>query len=135
MTDNSESTPETKPKPTSKAKGANSVSETPQPSVKYEAPRATAVVGNGETDDVLLSAIRYKNMARQKSLSVHHLQRRLNDKGYTEAYADKDGFYGDLTRDGVTRYQEENNLDATGIVDWATLEKLFEGDPNVTIMP
>lgn len=93
----------------------------------------TAVVGKEDTDPVFLSRIIYRNIAAQKSLSVHHLQRRLNDLGYTDAYADKDGFYGDLTKMSVEKYQKDNDLLVTGIVDEGTLTAIFDGDPNVTV--
>lgn len=92
-----------------------------------------AVVGNADTDEIFLSRIVYRNMAAKKSLSVHHLQRRLNDLGYTEAYADKDGFYGDLTKSAVEAYQKDNDILVTGIVDQGTMAAIFDGDPNVTI--
>jgi len=106
------------------------------PSVSYtefEASQASAVVGNGETDPVLLSAIKYKNINQKKSLSVHHLQRRLNELGYHEAYADEDGFFGDLTEFSVSQFQKDNGLDETGRADGPTLEKIFEGDKNVSL--
>lgn len=93
----------------------------------------TAVVGEGDTDSVSLRNINYKDLAHRKSLSVHHVQRRLNELGYPEAYADRDGFYGDLTRDAVARFQKDRGLTETGIVDADTLAALFDGDPNVSI--
>lgn len=113
-------------KATPRKKAENSVSPAP-------APVRNAVVGNADTDEIFLSRIVYRNMAAKKSLSVHHLQRRLNDLGYTDAYADKDGFYGDLTKSSVEKFQKDHDLLVTGIVDQGTMAAIFDGDPNVTI--
>jgi hypothetical protein len=91
------------------------------------------VVGDGDTDPVYLREIVYRNIKKRKSLSVHHLQRRLNDLGYAEAYADPDGFYGDLTMGAVARYQREHNLTETGMVDADTFNTIFKGDANVDL--
>lgn len=91
------------------------------------------VVGDGDTDPVYLREIVYRNIKKRKSLSVHHLQRRLNDLGYAEAYADPDGFYADLTKSAVARYQRDNKLVETGIVDADTFNAVFKGDANVTL--
>lgn len=114
----------------------NSVSPEAEPAPIPREPvkEPTAVVGDGDTDPVSLASIVYKDVKHRKSLSVHHVQRRLNEQGYPEAYADRDGFYGDLTRDAVARFQKDNGLVETGMVDADTLAKLFDGDPNVTIV-
>lgn len=93
-----------------------------------------AVVSNNTVDYVRLSAIVFKNVHARKSLSVHHLQRRLNELGYTEAFADKDGYYGDKTREAVGRFQGDNNLPGGGLVDQGTIDLLFRGDPNVLLI-
>ena len=108
----------------------NSVS---RPVVEVSAPAATAVVGNGDTDEVFLSKLVYKAYAK-KSLSVHHLQRRLNELGYPAAYSDHDGWYGDLTHDAVAQFQEAHGIQASGLVDAETAQAIFEGDPNVTLV-
>lgn len=140
MTDTSPTKKTARTKATaSETNDENSVSEdetVPVPSVSYtefEANQASAVVGNDETDPVFLSAIKYKNIHQKKSLSVHHLQRRLNELGYHEAYADEDGYFGDLTEFSVAKFQEDKNLDVTGRADATTLEKIFDGDANVTL--
>ena len=97
-------------------------------------PAGAFVVGNGVVDEVSLSKIVYKNELARKSLSVHHLQRRLNELGYKDAYTDKDGYFGDKTRLSVIKYQTDNNLDATGNPTKELLEKLFKGDPNVKVI-
>lgn len=93
-----------------------------------------AVVSNNTVDYVRLSAIVFKNIHARKSLSVHHLQRRLNELGYTEAFDDKDGYYGDKTREAVGRFQGDNNLPGGGLVDQGTIDLLFRGDPNVILI-
>ena len=107
----------------------------PAPQVR-PAPRATttrAVVGGGDTDAVLLSRCVYKSKATRKSLSVHHLQRRLVELGYADAMGDKDGWYGDLTLLAVKAFQAANNLKGEGIVDAETLVAIFKDDANVTV--
>lgn len=96
-------------------------------------PAGEAVVGNGLVDTVKLSAIVYKNLQAKKSLSVHHLQRRLNELNYVEAYQDRDGWFGDKTKTALARFQADNKVGADGVPDLKTLKKLFAGDPNVEI--
>jgi hypothetical protein len=96
-------------------------------------PAGEAVVGNGVVDTVKLSAIIYKNLQAKKSLSVHHLQRRLNELNYVEAYQDRDGWFGDRTKTALARFQADNKVGADGVPDLKTLNKLFAGDPNVEI--
>ena len=96
-------------------------------------PAGDAVVGNGVVDTVKLSAIVYKNLQAKKSLSVHHLQRRLNELNYVEAYQDRDGWFGDRTKTALARFQADNKVGADGVPDLKTLNKLFAGDPNVEI--
>lgn len=91
------------------------------------------VVSGGETDPVLLASIVFKNPAARKSLSVHHVQRRLAELGYPDAHTDKDGWYGDLTRKAMAEYQRDNGLEGDGIADAVTLAHLFADDPNVTL--
>ena len=93
-----------------------------------------AVVGGGETDDVLLSRCVYKSRVTRKSLTVHHLQRRLLELGHIDAGTDKDGWYGDHTFRAVKEFQERSGLPATGLVDADTLHAVFKGDPNVTVV-
>lgn len=94
----------------------------------------SAVVGTGTRDDVLLSRCVFKSAATRKSLSVHHLQRRLAELGYPDAGSDKDGWYGDLTRMAVGFFQADRKLAGDGIVDAATLAAIFDGDSNVTVV-
>ena len=94
----------------------------------------SAVVSGADKDEVLLSACVYKNMYARKSLSVHHLQRRLAVLGYHNADADKDGWYGDLTLDAVAAFQSDKNLNGDGQMNAATLEAIFTGDPHCIVV-
>lgn len=96
-------------------------------------PAGPAVVGNGERDEVKLSAIVFKNELARKSLSVHHLQRRLVELGYADAHKDRDGYFGDNTRRAVARFQEQNDMQPDGHVSLPLLELVFRGDPNVDV--
>lgn len=108
------------------------VVEEPKPS-KPKASSRSAVVSGNEKDDVFLANCVYKNVYSRKSLTVHHLQRRLTELGYTEANADKDGWLGDLTKAAITKFQKDKGLNATGTVDADTFKKIFEGDSNVNV--
>ena len=94
----------------------------------------SAVVSGADKDEVLLSACVYKNMYARKSLSVHHLQRRLAVLGYRNADADKDGWYGDLTRDAVAAFQADKSINGDGQMNAATLEAIFAGDPHCIVV-
>lgn len=94
-----------------------------------------AVVSGGERDNVSLAACVVKNMFARKSLSVHHVQRRLAELGYADAASDKDGWYGDLTVAAVHAFQTAEGLEATGVVNMATLDALFHDDANVVVIP
>jgi len=91
------------------------------------------VVSGNFQDTVLLSACIYKNIYSRKSLTVHHLQRRLNDLGFVDAYSDVDGWYGDLTQHSVQEFQKANNLEVTEKMNEETFVKIFAGDPHVII--
>jgi hypothetical protein len=95
------------------------------------APAGPAVVSDNEQDDVLLSSCVYKNEYARKSLTVHHLQRRLNELGYTEAFVDRDGYYGDPTKIAVARFQKDTGIEGDGMIDAPTFLAVFKGDPNV----
>jgi peptidoglycan hydrolase-like protein with peptidoglycan-binding domain len=99
--------------------------------VTRPAPAGPAVVSDKAQDDVLLSACVYKNEYARKSLTVHHLQRRLNELGYAEAFADRDGYYGDLTKMAVARFQKDSAIEGDGMIDAPTFLAVFTGDPNV----
>ena len=101
---------------------------------RREVPQSSAAVSGKNVDDVLLAQCIYKNPAARKSLTVHHLQRRLSELGYTDANADKDGWFGDLTKLATTKFQSDKGLPSTGIMDADTFTKLFEGDNNVEVV-
>ena len=93
-----------------------------------------AVVSNDSVDTVHVSKIVVHNKAQKKSLSVHHLQRRLAEWGFVGAFLDRDGYCGDHTVSAITEFQESLGLEATGKPDHATLSRLFEGDTNVRLV-
>jgi len=99
---------------------------------RQPSPAGQAVSGQ-DVDPVRLTSIVYKNKFYRKTLSVHHLQRRLSELGYPDAHSDADGWYGDLTMAAVAAYQADNGLAGEGVTDIATLESLFADDPNVAI--
>lgn len=94
---------------------------------------ATHVVSGADKDEVHLKQCVYKNPYARKSLTIHHLQRRLAELGYDEAAADRDGWYGDLTKAAVAAYQKDNKLDGNGVMNAKTFEAVFAGDPNVRV--
>jgi hypothetical protein len=104
---------------------APAVIEVPVPS----APRAA--VSGADTDEVYLANCVYKNTAARKSLTVHHLQRRLVELGYNEAMTDKDGWLGDETKTAIEKFQKLEGLEPNGTVDEATFLAIFKGDMNV----
>jgi murein L,D-transpeptidase YcbB/YkuD len=91
------------------------------------------VLGDGATDSVVLSAIIYKNVYSHRSTSVYHVQRRLGEWGYPGGEMDEQGYYGDPTKSAVEDFQNDQGLEATGLMDAPTLEALFAGDENVTL--
>jgi peptidoglycan hydrolase-like protein with peptidoglycan-binding domain len=98
-------------------------------------PATAAVVSGKEVDDVSLAAMVYKNQLNKKSLSVHHLQRRLNELGFTSAFLDKDGWLGDGTKIAIEDFRKSKNLPEVGLIDAETLKLLFEGDAGVNLIP
>ena len=110
----------------------------PVPEVKpipvVDKPTVKHVVGTGDTDDVYLAKCVYKNIYERKSLTIHHLQRRLEELGYKDVIGDKDGWLGDLTMMSVEKFQQDKGLAATGKVDADTFRKIFEGDTNVNVV-
>jgi len=112
-------------KPLAKAEAAAPTEKKPD--------NAVVVTPNVAADTVYLSSCVYKNMFARKSLTVHHVQRRLNDLGFRDAYSDKDGWYGELTAKAVREFQEINGHEPTGLMDAATFEDIFSGDPHVVV--
>lgn len=111
------------------------IAEEPKPEPVPVAKKNPVNIASGKAaDDVLLANCIYKNKFARKSLTVHHLQRRLNELGYKDAYSDKDGWFGDLTRLSIEAFQKDRGLKVTGDVDADTFTKIFEGDPHVNII-
>ena len=94
-------------------------------------PVANAAV-TGDVDDVILARCVYENKFERKSLTIHHLQRRLEELGYKDAIGDRDGWLGELTMMSVNKFQQDKGLDVTDkSVDANTFLAIFAGDPNV----
>lgn len=130
--------PEPMPEPTPEPVAPEPTPEpTPEP-VVAPAPRdkrkPSAAVSGGNKDTVILANCVYKNAYARKSLTVHHVQRRLAELGYNDAHSDKDGWFGDLTKLATSKFQKDKGLPATGIMDATTFSKLFEGDSNVEVV-
>lgn len=126
-----------KPAATSKKKAAAAVATDavePAPAVSDVPATVYAVVGGADVDDVILSNVVYKNIYAKKSLTVHHLQRRLAEWGFVGAHLDKDGWYGDATVAAVHEFQAARGL-AVGELDLITFQAIFEGDTNVRVIP
>lgn len=94
-------------------------------------PVANAAV-TGDVDEVLLSKCVYENKFERKSLTIHHIQRRLEELGYKDVVGDRDGWLGELTMMSVNQFQQDRGLDVTDkSVDVNTFLAIFAGDPNV----
>ena len=108
---------------------------TPEPEpVAVQQPQVSHAVSGEDVDDVILANCVYKNVYARKSLTVHHLQRRLIELGYKDADADKDGWLGDETVASIKHFQADKGMDVTGSVDADTFTKIFEGDTNVNVV-
>ena len=131
--------PEPEPEPVAVAPVEEPPAPAPVPAPEPPKPQPVAqpvrhVVTNNDADPVYLSACVYENKYARKSLTVHHVQRRLADLGYNDAVGDKDGWYGELTALAVKAFQKSKGLDSTGLMDEATFTKLFDGDSNVEVV-
>ena len=105
----------------------------PAPKAKAKPAPVSHVVTNADADPVYLASCVYQNKYARKSLTVHHLQRRLVELGYNDAEGDKDGWYGELTALSVSAYQKDCGLESTGMMDADTFTKVFAGDSNVEV--
>jgi hypothetical protein len=104
--------------------------EEPQPQ-----PAAANAAVTGSSDDVYLSKCVYENKYERKSLTIHHIQRRLEELGYKDVVGDRDGWLGELTMMSVNQFQQDKGLDVTDkTIDEATFTTIFAGDPNVNII-
>lgn len=102
---------------------------------KSNAPATTyAVVSGGQTDPVHLSKAKYKSLTHKRSLTVHHLQRRLKEWGFMDAYLDKDGYFGDLTLKSINEFRTAHGIESDLPLDAETFSAIFEGDTNVTVV-
>lgn len=97
---------------------------------KPQAPKsAYAVVGKGDRDRVLASA----RNGSGKSLSVHHIQRRLVEWGHgRDVYRDRDGFWREGTSAAFSAFAKSQGLSDAEHVE--ILRALFENDGNVEIV-
>lgn len=97
-------------------------------------PATASVVSGKEVDDVALSSLVFKNHLNKKSLSVHHLQRRLNELGFTSAFLDKDGWFGDGTKIAIEDFRRSRELPQVGLIDAETLLAIFKDDKGVNVI-
>lgn len=117
------------------------IAEEPAPAPAPAKPKAKPVhanhyvVGGTAKDTVYLSACVYKNPKARKSLTVHHLQRRLVELGFDVAGADKDGWYGDLTATAVGEWQKANKKPVTERLTLDELLDIFKDDPYIEVAP
>lgn len=138
-------TPEAEADAPATANSDNSMSPAPVESAPKSAPVKSkparkakprepyAVVGNGATDEVLHSrAVPLERAKTRKSLTIHHLQRRLTELGYPEAGADLDGRWGLLTGRAVTAWQKDSGHEPTGELTGVQFLEIFADDINVT---
>ena len=127
--------PEPEPAPAQESAVAAEPEQVPAPAPKAKAKPAPVshVVTNADADPVYLASCVYQNKYARKSLTVHHLQRRLVELGYNDAEGDKDGWYGELTALSVSAYQKDCGLESTGMMDADTFTKVFAGDSNVEV--
>ena len=104
--------------------------EEPQPQ-----PAAVSAAITGSSDDVYLSKCVYENKFERKSLTIHHIQRRLEELGYKDVVGDRDGWLGELTMLSINQFQKDRGMDVTDkTVDEVTFISIFAGDPNVNII-
>jgi hypothetical protein len=106
--------------------------------VPVEVPQPEPVVApaavTGMVDEVYLSKCVYENKYERKSLTVHHLQRRLEELGYKDVVGDRDGWLGELTMMSVNQFQTDRGLEVTDkSIDNNTFSMIFAGDPNVNV--
>jgi len=104
--------------------------EEPQPQ-----PAAANAAVTGSSDDVYLSKCVYENKFERKSLTIHHIQRRLEELGYKDVVGDRDGWLGELTMLSINQFQKDRGMEVTDkTVDEVTFISIFAGDTNVNII-
>lgn len=115
-----------------KVKAAGETGRVSRPRAKVEKPTAPksprAAVSRTGVDDVKVSVGRDSG----KSLSVHHIQRRLAERGYGEVYRDRDGFYQEHTQTALEAFAGDMGMDVANRRE--VLEALFENDSNVNLV-
>lgn len=91
-------------------------------------------VGKFHTDDVSVAILSNASPIRRKSLSVHHLQRRLAELGSNEAMATGGkGEYDELTAYAVADWQTRNGY-PKGALDATQVKAIFDNDSNVNVV-
>jgi peptidoglycan hydrolase-like protein with peptidoglycan-binding domain len=95
-------------------------------------PAGPHVQGTDPTDEVRLSAVVYQNPRSRRSLSVWHVQRRLNERGY-DTGGETTGYFSDGTREALRVFQRQFDLPGDGLPTAESLTALFGFDPNVTL--
>lgn len=95
-------------------------------------PAGPHVQGTDPTDEVRLSAVVYHNPRSRRSLSVWHVQRRLNERGHS-TNGEVGGYFSDGTREALRALQRELDLPGDGLPTPESLAALFGNDPNVTL--
>lgn len=111
--------------------------KTRKPRAKAEgnpaSPKGQAV-GKFHTDDVSVAILSNASPIRKKSLSVHHLQRRLAELGSNEAMATGGkGEYDELTAYAVADWQNSHGYPA-GALDATQVKAIFDNDSNVNVV-
>lgn len=97
---------------------------------KRTAPKsARHIVSGGVVDQVRVSRL---GPGTNKSLSVHHVQRRLTEWGYADVYRDRDAFWREGTTDALDAFKRDEKLEDFELRD--VLARLFENDANVEVV-
>lgn len=138
MTDKTSQSPESKESaanaPETPKVAAESVEPKAKPKPKPKAREPYAVIGTGKTDPIVYSKAKVPGHGEsRKSLTVLHLQRRLEEEGFSEAASAPGGRYETLTTRAVQAYQASIKADPTGVLTREQFAELFKDDPNVTV--
>lgn len=107
--------------------------EEPTPVVEIVAAAPVQRAVDSDAVDVVLSALSYPGV-NKNSASVRRMQYQLYQAGFVSVTADREGLYSTGTFDAVASFQAANNLDSTGVMNAATLEKLFENESGVRLV-
>jgi hypothetical protein len=95
---------------------------------KPEAPKSpnARIMGRGP-DPVRVST----GLGSGKSLTTHHIQRRLIERGFPSVYEDRDGFWREGTQSALNAFADVQGLSEAS--HRQILESLFENDDNVEL--